>query len=379
MMARSLIAVALLAAAAGGAGCHTRLALTTPASDQVAYASAYPERLRALRARFVEAEEQTRESFTGLRALPGAAPATEADEVEQLVRRADAAGRSQHYVEEALRQEEIGALMRENRSAIRRRVAGSVAFAAKEKECAKEEVDALASAAALGTDRAVERQLEERLRARNSAHRYLRARADELGERRVNALEKQVDALTRASFVANVRLALYRAELDDALAQEKAIATTLERDEAEGRAALGAATLSRSHRRALEEQVAQDEAARRELPTEVAASQSAQKDLEARAQQLQKDYQALLDQLLAELAARQREAATAPARDSTKASGAGAKTGDAKATQSNAAGSDAAGDNAAASAPEAPMGPPPPEPPPASESGGAPEPAPQAP
>ncbi|HTV24162.1 MAG TPA: hypothetical protein VMG12_35965, partial [Polyangiaceae bacterium] len=157
MMGSRWVGLWLAAGAVGGLGCHKQAVLTTPESDQVAYASAHPERLRTIRTRFVEDEEKTRKSFDGLRALPGSVPASDADELEQLVRRADAAGRSQHYVDEALRQEEIDELMSENRSAIRRRVAGSVAFAAKEKECVKEDIDALAGTAATATDRAVDR------------------------------------------------------------------------------------------------------------------------------------------------------------------------------------------------------------------------------
>jgi hypothetical protein len=377
MMGHKRVWTWLAAGAVISLGCHRQQVLTTPESDQIAYASTYPEHLRSLRTRFVEDEEQARKSFDGLRSLPGSVPASDADELEQIVRRADAAGRSQHYVEEALRQEEIDALMHENRSAIRRRVAGSVAFVAKEKECLKEDVDSLAGTAASATDRAVDRQLEERLRARNPAQRYLRAHVDDFGEQRANALERKIDALSRASFVSNVRLPLYRNELEAALDEEKAIATTLERDEAEGRAALEAQTLTKSHRLAIEEQVARDEAARLALPAEVSASKNAEKDLEARALQLQKDYQALLEQILAELAKRQQEAAANPA--SAKPSSGGAK----------ASGSVTVGGTATSPAPAAtgetpaPEGPPPPPEStpaaPAGSGGSKPEPAPATP
>jgi hypothetical protein len=365
MMGHKLVWTWLAAGAVISLGCHRQQVLTTPESDHIAYASAYPEHLRSLRTRFAKDAEEALESFDGLRSLPGSVPPSDADELEQIVRRADAAGRSQHYVEEALRQEEIDALMHENRSAIRRRVAGSVAFVAKEKECLKEDVDSLAGTAASATDRAVDRQLEERLRARNPAQRYLRAHVDDFGEQRANALERQVDTLSRASFVSNVRLALYQSELEAALDDEKAIATTLERDEAEGRAALEAQTLTKSHRLAIEEQVARDEAARLALPTEVSASKNAEKDLEARAQQLQKDYQALLDQLLAELAKRQQEAAANPA--SAKPSNAGTK---ASGSVSGAATTPAPAAASETPAPEGP--PPPPESTPEAGSGGAP-------
>lgn len=314
MMGPRLTSMLLAMGALSSLACHRQPALTTPASDQNVYAARYPERLRELRSRFAEDAEKTVDSFDALRSLPTSVPTSNADELEQVVRRADAAGRSQPYVDEALRQEDVDALMTENRSAIRRRVAGSVAFAAKEKECVKEDIDAFAGTAATATDRAVDRQLEDRLRAHNPAWRYLQMHADELGEQRVNALERPIDTLTRASFVANVRLALYRRELGDLLDQEKAVRTTLERDEADSRASLESDGLSRSYRLAVEDQIAKDEAARLALPTEVAASRAAEKDMEARAEALQHDYQSLVDSILAKLDERQAEAATAPAK-----------------------------------------------------------------
>jgi hypothetical protein len=294
--------------ALGSLACHRQPVLTTPASDQAVYATAYAERLRDVRTRFDADEERTRKSFEGLRTLPTSVPASNADELESVVREADSAGRSQPYVDEALRQEDVDVLMSENKNAIRRRIAGSVAFAAKERakqkenECLKEEdVDALAGSAAAATDRAVDRQLEQRLRSRNPAHRQLSLHADELGEARVNGLEPKVDSLTRASFVANVRLHLYRLELDDLLDQEKAVLSTLERDEAAGRATLAEQGLSKSYRLAIEDQVAKDEAARQAIPNEVTAGKAARADLASRAETLQKDYRALVDGLLAEL------------------------------------------------------------------------------
>jgi hypothetical protein len=102
-----------------------------------------------------------------------------------------------------------------------------------------------------------------------------------------------------------VRLALYRSELEGLLERQKAVRTTLERDEAEGRATLAGTGLSKSHRLAveeLEEQVARDEAARSALDAELAASQAAEAELETRAEALQKDYQAMIDVMLGELA-----------------------------------------------------------------------------
>jgi hypothetical protein len=316
MLPPQLRSLALVLAFLSAACHHHRQPVpTTPAPEQIDYAAAYPGRLRAVRDDFAAAEAEARRSFGGLRSLPSLASAESADEAAELVRRADAAGRSQPYVDEALHQEDVAALMNDGQGAIRRRVGRSVASFAKErgkeKECLKDEdVDALAGAASAATDRSVGRQLEARLRAHSSAHAYLRAHADELGEQKVPALARQVDAVSRASFISHVRLALYRLELDDLLDQQKAVRTTLERDAAEGHGALASDTLSKSHRLAVEAQVAEDEAARQALEGEIEASERARQDMEGRGSALQQEYQAVLDAVLAEL--QRKHAAPAP-------------------------------------------------------------------
>jgi hypothetical protein len=316
MITPQLKSLALVLAVLAAACHHRQPVPTTPATEQVDYAAAYPQRLRAVRDNFSAAEAEARGRLGGLRALPSLASRESADEVAELARRADAAGRSQPYVDETLHQEDVAAVMNDGKGAIRRRVAGSVAATAKEmakeKECLKEEdVASLAGAASSGTDRAVGRQLEGRLRAQNSAQTYLRAHADELGEQKLPALARQADALSRTSFLSEVRLALYRLELDDLLDQQKAVRSTLERDAAEGHALLGSDTLSKSHRLVVEEQVTRDEAARQELDAEIAASEQARQDMQTRADALQQDYRAALEAVLAELQAR--AASPAPA------------------------------------------------------------------
>ena len=311
------------------AACHRQPMLTTPASDEAAYAELYPDRLRDVRARFEEDEAKARKSFDALRTLPKDTPASDADEIEELVKRADAAGRSQHYVDEALRQEEVRTVVWDGKGAIRRRIAGSVAYAGKElakkkgqekeNQClTDEDINSLSNTAATGTDRAVERQLEGRLRERNPAQRYLHAHSDLVGPQRLASLERQVDLLSRASYVAHVRLELYRQQLEALLEQEKAVRTTLDRDEAEGRAALESTDLSKSERLSLEEQITKDEVARGALAAEVTASKTAEKDLETRAATLKDEYQALLTGLVNELEQKRANAPPAPAAPAPK-------------------------------------------------------------
>ena len=283
------------------AGCSKQPVLTTPSSAQVAFAESYPGRLGELRTEFSDGEAEARRSFDGVRELPAKLRNTDYGAAQELVRQADAAGRSSYYVDEALSHEQTERLFEEGPGTLRRRIAGSVAFAAKEQECAKENADALGGAAAAATERAIARQLDERLQRHSPATEYLEVQRERLGERNIEALEKQAAAITRASFMANVRLELYRRELDQLLEDEANVRATLDRSVNDGQAALAKEDLSKRQKGRLEERLSRARAAREVLDGEASAARAAATDLKARAEAIQKDYQTLITTVLEEL------------------------------------------------------------------------------
>jgi hypothetical protein len=135
-----------------------------------------------------------------------------------------------------------------------------------------------------------------------------------LGQSNLAELGKQADALARASFVAHVRLELYRRELDKLLAEQADVKVTLERSEREGTAELGNAGLPKARKAAIQERVTASKAARAALDQEVEAARTAEKGMEASIESLQKDYGLLLRTLLDELAHPPPKSATRPSK-----------------------------------------------------------------
>ena len=283
------------------AACNKQPVLTTPSSAQVAFAEGYPERLGELRTEFSDGEAEARRSFDRVRELPARLRNADYGAAQELVRQADAAGRSSYYADEALSHEQTKRLFDEGPGTLRRRIAGSVAFAAKEQECAKEDADALGGAAAAATERAIARQLDERLRRHSPATEYLEAERERLGERNVEVLEKQAATITRASFMANVRLELYRRELDKLLEDEANVRTTLDQSVNDTEAALAKEALSKRQKSRLEERLSRARAARTALDGEAGAARAATADLKARSEAIRKDYQTLITTVLDEL------------------------------------------------------------------------------
>lgn len=281
--------------------CNKQPALGTPSSDQTAFAEEYPSRLAEARTRFATSEENARKAFPEIRALPSKLSGGDPSVAAEVVRQADAAGRSSYYVDEALNQEGTARFFAEERGEIRGRIAGSVASAAKEQECVKEKADELGGTAAAAAERAVQRELEERLHERGEATRYIDAQREALGERNVAALEKRADAISWTSYLTYVRLDLYRSELEELVAQESNVKTTLERSEREGKAAIDSGKLSKARRAAVEQRVASHAKARaaadKELPLAKQELDSMDDELDA----LKRDYEAVIQGVIAEL------------------------------------------------------------------------------
>jgi hypothetical protein len=298
--------LAALALCAGAAACRPAPAVTTPSGEQSVFAEAYPARLSQVRGDFSAQEQKARASLATLRAPPAGLKDSERPLAKALCERADRAGRSGYYSQEALRQEQLDALFEDGRAGLRRRVSGAVSYTVKQKkcgelDCSEELATELGNAAAYAAERSIERQQDQRLDAHSEAAHYLDARAAEVSARNLDALGKHSRSLARTSFVAHVRLELYRRELEELLEEEASASKTLERDETEARAALAQPGLSKTQKTALERRLADTSARRAELAKEAALAKTARDEMAARIETLQKDYEAALAALLAAL------------------------------------------------------------------------------
>lgn len=295
-----LIATSLLA---GLGGCRPPVAAATPSGEQRAFAEFYPARLTQVRADFDAAEQRARGSLPALAAPPAGLRDTERPIAKGLFERADRAGRSGYYADEAVRQEGLDSLFDEGRNGLRRRVAGSVSYAIKQKkcgeaDCSEELANELGGVAAYAAERALERQQEQRLDTHSDAAHYLDSHAPELSARSLEALGKHSRALARASFTSHVRLELYRRELEQLLEEEEAATATLERAEAEDRAALQQSTLNKAQKTALERRVSELGARRTKLVAELPLAKQALEGMPERIEALQAEYQSSLGKLL---------------------------------------------------------------------------------
>jgi hypothetical protein len=275
--------------------------LTAPSGEQPSYAEQYPARLNTLRTRFAADEAKVQAALPQLepaaQKLGNADPAT----VKQLFELADAEGKSSAYADQALEAETVSRFWDEEKQPLHQKIGGAVSYAGKQKECSKECGDDLGGVAAGASDRAVEKQLEERQQRIGELHRFVEDHEDELGKPNTEAAEKQANAIAELSHLTHVRLELYRRELEGTLSEASEVRSTLERIEKESNAVLADAHASKSKKALAEKRKASAAAAGVAYNSEVDQAKQALADMEQREKKLVSDYDKAFEALTASL------------------------------------------------------------------------------
>jgi hypothetical protein len=272
--------------------------LTAPSGEQPSYAEQYPAQLTSLRTRFATDEAKAQAALPQLepaaQKLGNADPAT----VKQLFELADAEGKSSAYADQALEAETVSRFWDEEKQPLHQKIGGAVGYAAKQKDCSKECGDDLGGVAAGASDRAVEKQLEERQQRIGEIHRFVEDHEDQLSKQNSEAAEKQANTIAELSHLTHVRLELYRRELEGTLGEASDVRSTLERTEKESDAVLADSKAAKSRRALAEKRKASASAARAALDGEVQQAKAALNEMEQREKKLVADYDKSFDALI---------------------------------------------------------------------------------
>jgi hypothetical protein len=291
------ILVALGTVACSGPKPEPRIASS---AGEAGYAVEYPAALQSLTAQYANAEGEVRKISAELPKYPDQLKAPAWPHVLEIVERADAAGGSASYAGRRRETEGARTFFAEEKDDITKKVAGSVQYAAKKKEC---DFDAYGPAAGALKD-AVDKQLEKRLRARNEAHFLIDRYRDSLGKANAQALEKQADDISRASYIANIELVAVKVDAARLLADADQVKKTLDRAISEEQAFQAATGRSASEKKASAERVGRMNESKARVDSAATQTQSFTKDLEQRNETLKKEYVTALDALTKAISSR---------------------------------------------------------------------------
>lgn len=285
----SLLLAALLAL-----GCEPAKGPETASSaDSPAYAERYPAAVSAARTRFADDERAAGESDGKLTTFPGALSEPDWGHVATVVERADTAGQSADFV---AAMEDVDAVKRfyaDERDKLRQKVAGSVAYAAKQKGCDGE----VAAGVGGSLDKAIEQQTEEWLRERNPAQRYIDDHEDALGKKNVDKLREQADEIAMTSHRVRVRLPRAKLELDAMIADASAVRSTLEADAEAQQAILADPKASKGAKDRAKGRLAAVQAARSGVDQEIQQAEALSAEMEQRSKSALDKYEQALGAL----------------------------------------------------------------------------------
>jgi hypothetical protein len=271
--------------------------VTGPSGDQSGYAENYPSRIGQILARSDAEEAEARETFGKFAAFPDSLRGTNFALVREALVKADESGKSGAYAEAALEAEGVERFFAEEKQPLRQKVAGSVAYVAKQKGCDEE----IGGASAGAVERVVEKQLDERLRSRSEAARFLDEHAEEIGNASFAAVDTQASEVANASFIVYVRLELLRRELSSMLEEASSVRVTLDRVIEESDAAAKDPGASRAKKAVLERRLGAAKSARAAHDGQVGKASAALEKMEQRIDAVQNDYEKALADLLEEL------------------------------------------------------------------------------
>ena len=263
------------------------------------YAREYPEKLNAVTKDFSDRRAEARKILGEL----GGYPAKLKDppswaHVKEIYERAGEDGRSYAYVGRLRRVEGATVFFESEKDEINRKVAGSVAFAAKKKGCD----ESVAGAAPPALKDVIEKQLEKELHEASEAQQLVDRYRGELGKENAAALEKQADDLARASYLVHIEIVegklrmvrmvgeadQIRKTADDTIAAEKAYQT-------------GYKKITDAEKKASEARIADMNKSKASMDAALKQAEPVVPTLDDEIKKIQKEYDDALDALLAKV------------------------------------------------------------------------------
>jgi len=231
--------------------------------------------------------------------------APEWGQVVAVMERADESGRSRAYVEHVEENEHVRTFFSEEKEEITRRVSGAVKAAEKKAEC-ECKIEAYGKVSYALKD-SVNKQIDRRTKRQSEAHRLIDRYKKSLGKKNVKPLEKQADAVMRASYIVYIKLAELYAEIDSRVSKAQKIKGTIEDAlEAEREFAAHPET-PKAEKKASEKRIVELEAAKGSIEATVEEAKEIVSGGETGILAIRKEYDAAFDALCDSLGEREAE------------------------------------------------------------------------
>jgi hypothetical protein len=260
-------------------------------ADVSSYALAYPSALEASRRQLVADKTRATELSSQIRERELKSNA-DPQLLDEIVERADAAGRSQAFVAAQREARAFRAFWEEERGAISARVAAAAQKQIGEANC--QDVD-IGASTGHALREGFDRQLEKRVREHNDAQDLIERDRAALGAGGAAELQKFADDIAYASYLVSVGLIDDRDAIAQRLDEQRRVARTLDRELAQERRYQAEHAKNKEERKASEERSAALAKSRAALDPAANGAQAETKELDQTIEQARADYAAALD------------------------------------------------------------------------------------
>lgn len=291
---RTVLFVGATLVALAGCSKETTGPQVAPSTGQAGYAEEYPDQLASARGKFIEREGKARQAMSNFSAYPDELDKPSWPDVARVYALADDAGKSSRYVEAIHEAETVAGFFEDEKEEISKKVAGAASYAAKKDGCKTEGIYGPASTA---LEKSVEKQLEERLRKENEAHRYIEMHEEPLGKANREKLEKQADDIAYTSYLVNVGVDEEKAKLEAMVAEAEDVKKTLDRVIEENKAIAADPAKPESVKKAAQGEVDAAERAKGKIDSEIQQAQHVLGEIDNRIKALRDEYGKAFEQL----------------------------------------------------------------------------------
>lgn len=281
--------------------------IVTSAADQPTYAVRYPDALASARGSFSEQENRAARLSGDLGTFTSDIDTKNWKAVATTYKLADSSGKSATYAERYEQTDDINAFFAEEKEHLNQSIAGSVAYSAKQNNC--KEPNDVAGSATFSLNKAVEKQLKERLRDNNEAHAYIDAHAESIGKVAAEKLRDQADKLTELSYTVHVGAERSRQRLKELSDESSRIKSTLNDAAKEADEMAADSTQPEGDRKAAKARAEAARAAATRIDGELQQAKYVMDSMDQRIQKLRDDYQKAFKELID---AAEQKAAQAP-------------------------------------------------------------------
>jgi len=280
----------LLAAAVGS----TLVACSTPkpepeiasSAPQPGYAEHYPQELQDIATGFSQRESEVKKVVGEMPEYPNQLKNPPREQVVAVYERADQAGKSYAYVERLREVQGAHAFFDAEGDEIAKKVAGACQYAAKQKGCDAD----VGGSAAHALKEGVDKQLEKRLRESNDAHLYIERYKNVLGKENADALDKQADDISYASYLANIEMVERKVRLKRIIEEAEQVQKTADEFVESEHKFQKEPGLTDADRKASEERIAAMNKSKAAMESGKAQAQSLLDSVEDRIKATQKTY-----------------------------------------------------------------------------------------